>query len=94
MSQILQQNKLGDHIPNGAKKNKWEYHNPKKGNYSHALIAIHSVEENTWNDPTQAFSDFSWLKKNRQECHPMFIAIKNKILTQKYWLQVLSLVFL
>jgi hypothetical protein len=35
-------------------------------------------------DLTQAFSDSAWLKKNRRECHPMFIAIKNNILTHKY----------
>jgi hypothetical protein len=42
MNQILQQNKLGDHISEGAKKKKREDQNPKKGNSSHALIAINS----------------------------------------------------
>ena len=42
MSQIFQQNNLGDRIPEGAKKKKPEYLNSKKGNSSHALIAINS----------------------------------------------------
>jgi hypothetical protein len=42
MSQILQQNNLGDHIPEGAKKKKPEDPNSKKGNSSHALISINS----------------------------------------------------
>jgi hypothetical protein len=42
MSQILQQNKIGYHIPEGAKKKKPEDQNSKKGNSSHALIAINS----------------------------------------------------
>ena len=42
MSQILQQNNLGDCIPEGAKKKKSEDLNFKKGNSSHALIAINS----------------------------------------------------
>jgi len=42
MSQILQQNNLGDHILEGAKKKKPEDQNSKKGNSSHALIAINS----------------------------------------------------
>jgi hypothetical protein len=42
MSQILQQNNLGDHIPEGEKKKKPEDPNSKKGNSSHALIAINS----------------------------------------------------
>jgi hypothetical protein len=42
MSQILQQNNLGDRIPEGAKKKKPEDPNSKKGNSSHALIAINS----------------------------------------------------
>jgi hypothetical protein len=42
MSQILQQNNLGYCIPEGAKKKNPEDLNPKKGNYSHALIAINS----------------------------------------------------
>jgi hypothetical protein len=43
MAQILvQQNNLGDHIPEGAKKKKPKDQNPKKGNSSHALIAINS----------------------------------------------------
>jgi hypothetical protein len=40
MSQILQKNNLGDHIPKGEKKNKPENMNSKKGNSSHVLIAI------------------------------------------------------
>jgi hypothetical protein len=42
MSQILQQNNLGDRILEGAKKKKPEDLNPKKDNSSHALIAINS----------------------------------------------------
>jgi hypothetical protein len=42
MSQILQQNNLGDCIPEGAKKKKPKDLNSKKGNSSHALIAINS----------------------------------------------------
>jgi hypothetical protein len=42
MSQILHQNNLGDRIPEGAKKKKPEDLNSKKGNSSHALIAINS----------------------------------------------------
>jgi hypothetical protein len=42
MAQILQQNNLGDRILEGAKKKKLKYQNPKKGNSSHALIAINS----------------------------------------------------
>jgi hypothetical protein len=42
MSQILQKNNLGDRIPEGAKKKKPEDLNSKKGNSSHALIAINS----------------------------------------------------
>jgi hypothetical protein len=42
MAQILQQNNLGYHISEGAKKKKPKYQNPKKGNSSHALIAINS----------------------------------------------------
>jgi hypothetical protein len=42
MSQILQQNNLIDRIPKGAKKKKPEDLNSKKGNSSHALIAINS----------------------------------------------------
>ena len=40
MSQILQKNNLGDHIPEGAMKNKLEDPNSKKDNSIHALIAI------------------------------------------------------
>jgi hypothetical protein len=40
MTQILQQNDLGDCIPEGAKKKKLEDQNPKKDNSSHALISI------------------------------------------------------
>jgi hypothetical protein len=42
MSQILQQNNLGDRMPEGAKKKKLEDLNSKKHNSSHALIAINS----------------------------------------------------
>jgi hypothetical protein len=42
MTQILQQKNLGYCIPKGAKKKKLEDENPKKGNSSHALIAINS----------------------------------------------------
>ena len=42
MTQILQQRNLGDQIPEGAKKKKLDDQNPKKGNSSHALIAINS----------------------------------------------------
>jgi hypothetical protein len=42
MSQILHQNNLGDRIPEGAKKKNPEDLNSKKGNSSHALIAINS----------------------------------------------------
>jgi hypothetical protein len=42
MSQILQQNNLGDRILEGANKKKPEDLNSKKGNSSHALIAINS----------------------------------------------------
>jgi hypothetical protein len=47
MSQILQQNNLGDHIPVGAKKKKLEDPNSKKGNSIHPLIAINS-SPNAW----------------------------------------------
>jgi hypothetical protein len=47
MAQILQQNNLGYRIPEGAKKKKQEDRNPKKGNYSHALISINS-SLNVW----------------------------------------------
>jgi hypothetical protein len=47
MAQILQQNNLGDHIPEGAKKKKPEDQNPKNGNSRHALIAINS-SPNDW----------------------------------------------
>jgi hypothetical protein len=42
MSQILQQNNLGDRIPEGAKKKKPKDLNSKKVNYIHALISINS----------------------------------------------------
>jgi hypothetical protein len=42
MSHILHKNNLGDLIPKGAKKKKPEDLNSKKGNSSHALIAINS----------------------------------------------------
>ena len=41
MAQILQKHNLGDHIPEGAKKNPKD-HAPRKGNSIHALIAINS----------------------------------------------------
>jgi hypothetical protein len=44
MSQILQQNNLGDRIPEDAKKKKAEDLNFKKGNSSHALIANSSLD--------------------------------------------------
>jgi hypothetical protein len=47
MAQIIQQNNLGDRIPEGAKKKNLEDQNPKKGNYIHALISIKS-SPNTW----------------------------------------------
>jgi hypothetical protein len=47
MSQILQQNNLGDRIPEGAKKKKPKDMNSKKGNSSHVLIAINS-SPNAW----------------------------------------------
>jgi hypothetical protein len=42
MSQIIQQNNLGYHIPEGAKKKKPEDPNSKKDNSSHSLISINS----------------------------------------------------
>jgi hypothetical protein len=45
MTQILQQNNLGDRIPEGAKKKKLEDQNPKKDNSSHALISIKSYPD-------------------------------------------------
>jgi hypothetical protein len=42
LSQILHQNNLGYCIPEGAKKKKPKDLNSKKGNSSHALIAINS----------------------------------------------------
>jgi hypothetical protein len=42
MTQIIQQNNLGDHIPEGAKKKNPNDQNPKKGDYRHALISINS----------------------------------------------------
>jgi hypothetical protein len=45
MSQILQQNNLGDLIPKGAKKKKPEDLNSKKGNSIHALISINSSHD-------------------------------------------------
>jgi hypothetical protein len=47
MSQMLQQKHLADRIPKGAKKKKLEDLNSKKGNSSHALIAINS-SPNAW----------------------------------------------
>jgi hypothetical protein len=40
MTQIIQNNNVGDCIPEGAKKKKQEDQNTKKGNSSHALISI------------------------------------------------------
>jgi hypothetical protein len=42
MTQIIQKNNLGDHIPKGAKKKKPEDQNPNKDNSTHALISINS----------------------------------------------------
>jgi hypothetical protein len=42
MPQILHKKNLGDRIPEGAKKKKPKDPNSKKGNSSHALIAINS----------------------------------------------------
>jgi hypothetical protein len=42
MTQILQKNNIGDHIPEGTKKKNPEDQNPKKGNSIHALITINS----------------------------------------------------
>ena len=50
MSQILQKNNLGDCIPEGAKKEKPEDMNSKKGNSSHALIAINSSPDDWFID--------------------------------------------
>jgi hypothetical protein len=47
MTQIIQQNNLGDCIPDDAKKKKLEDQNPQKGNSSHALISINS-SPNAW----------------------------------------------
>ena len=47
MTQIIQKNDLGDHIPEGAKKKKPEDQNPKKDNSSHALISI-NYSHNAW----------------------------------------------
>jgi hypothetical protein len=46
MTQILQQNNLGDRTPEGAKK-KPEDQNPKKGNSSHALI-VNKSSPDAW----------------------------------------------
>jgi hypothetical protein len=46
-SHILQKKNLGYHIPEGAKKKKLEDPNSKKGNLSHALIAI-NFSPNDW----------------------------------------------
>jgi hypothetical protein len=42
MTQMLQKNNLGDHIPEGSKKMNPEDQNSKKDNSSHALISINS----------------------------------------------------
>jgi hypothetical protein len=47
MTQILQQNNLGDCIPEGSKNKKPEDQNPKKGNSGYALIVIDS-SPNVW----------------------------------------------
>jgi hypothetical protein len=44
MAQALQQNNLGNFIPEGVKKRKEEDHAPKKGNH-HALVAINSSSD-------------------------------------------------
>jgi hypothetical protein len=44
MAQTVQQNNLGNFIPEGAKKKKEEEHAPKKGNH-HALVAINSSSD-------------------------------------------------
>jgi hypothetical protein len=44
MAQTLQQNNLGNFIPEGVKKKKEEYLAPKKGNH-HALVAINSSSD-------------------------------------------------
>jgi hypothetical protein len=44
MAQALQQNNLGNFIPEGVKKLKEEDHAPKKGN-NHALVAINSSSD-------------------------------------------------
>jgi hypothetical protein len=56
MTQILQKNILGDHIPEGSKKKKQEDQNPKKGNYIHALITIN-------------FSFDAWIIDSRESHH-------------------------
>jgi hypothetical protein len=45
MDQILQQNNLGDHIPERAKKKKLEDQNPKKDISRHALTSINSSHD-------------------------------------------------
>jgi hypothetical protein len=30
------------------------------------ILVLYTIEEKIWNDLTQAFSDFAWLKKNMQ----------------------------
>jgi hypothetical protein len=47
MTQILYKNNIGDRIHEGAKKKNPKHQNPKKGNSSHALIAINS-SPNAW----------------------------------------------
>jgi hypothetical protein len=44
IAQALQQNNLGNFIPEGVKKQKEEDHAPKKGNH-HALVAINSSSD-------------------------------------------------
>jgi hypothetical protein len=56
MTQIIQQNNLGDRIPKDSKKKKPEDHNPKKGNYIHALIVIKSSID-------------SWIVDSRESHH-------------------------
>lgn len=54
MSQILQKKNLGYRIPEGAKKKKPEDPNSKKGNSSHALIAINSSPDAWIIDPGES----------------------------------------
>jgi hypothetical protein len=62
MSQIIHQNNLGYHIPEGAKKKKPKDSNYKKGNSSHALIAIISSPD-AWIIDTRASHHMAASKK-------------------------------